>query len=148
MVSELGGAQMSTLLESLPGIANVLRSPVADALVGVIRAAARLEEFELSDAEELVQYASRRGLLDEDEGVRILKEVEAAYQKRASRAADRAKQAKAKAKGPARKKAKKPAAKKARATKPAARKSATKKPAARKSPTSKGAKAKKKTRKK
>jgi hypothetical protein len=96
VVSELGGAQMSTLLESLPGIANVLRSPVADALVGVIRAAARLEDFELSDAEELLQYASRRGLMDEEEGVRILQEVEAAYQKRMTRAADRAKHAKAK----------------------------------------------------
>ncbi len=144
MVSELGGAQMSTLLESLPGIANVLRSPVADALVGIIRAAARLEDFELSDAEELLQYASRRGLLDEDEGVRVLKEVEAAYQKRMSRAADRAKQAKQSA----RKKAKKPLAKKAKANKRAATKSAPKKPPARASRPSKGAKAKKKTRKK
>lgn len=133
MVSELGGAQMSTLLESLPGIANVLRSPVADALVGVIRAAARLEEFELSDAEELLQYASRRGLLDEDEGVRILKEVEAAFQKRMSRAANRAKRAK----GTQRTKSKKPTAKK-RAPKKSKKKSAPKKPA----------KAKKKTRKK
>ena len=146
MVSELGGAQMSTLLESLPGIANVLRSPVADALVGIIRAAARLEDFELSDAEELLQYASRRGLLDEDEGVRVLKEVEAAYQKRMSRAADRAKHAKAKES--ARKKAKKPLAKKARANKRAATKSAPKKPAARAGRPSKGAKARKKTRKK
>ena len=144
MVSELGGAQMSTLLESLPGIANVLRSPVADALVGIIRAAARLEDFELSDAEELLQYASRRGLLDEDEGVRVLKEVEAAYQKRMSRAADRAKQAKQSA----RKKAKKPLAKKAKANKRAATKSAPKKPPARASRSSKGAKAKEKTRKK
>ena len=146
MVSELGGAQMSTLLESLPGIANVLRSPVADALVGVIRAAARLEEFELSDAEELLHYASRRSLLDEEEGVRILKEVEAANQKRMSRAADRAKHAKAK--GSARKKAKKPLAKKARTNKPAATKSAPKKPATRASRPSKVARARKKTRKK
>lgn len=146
MVSELGGAQMSTLLESLPGIANVLRSPVADALVGVIRAAARLEDFELADAEELLQYASRRGLLDEEEGVRILQEVDAAYQKRMTRAADRAKHAKAKES--ARKKAKKPAAKKARAVKPAGKKSVSKKPAARTSRPSKSAKAKKKTRKK
>ena len=36
MVSELGGSQISTLLETLPGIANVLRSPVADALSSVI----------------------------------------------------------------------------------------------------------------
>ena len=65
MVSELGGAQISTLLESLPGIATVLRSPVADALVNVIRAAARLSEFDIADADELVKYATRRGLLAE-----------------------------------------------------------------------------------
>ena len=40
MATELGSTQISTLLETLPGIANVLRSPVADALVNVIRAAA------------------------------------------------------------------------------------------------------------
>ena len=40
MASELGGSQILTLLETLPGIANVLRSPVADALNNVIRAAA------------------------------------------------------------------------------------------------------------
>ncbi len=61
MVSELGGSQISTLLETLPGIANVLRSPVADALGNVIRAAARLAEFNVADAEELVRYATRRG---------------------------------------------------------------------------------------
>jgi len=53
VVSELGGSQISTLLETLPGIANVLRSPVADALGSVIRAAARLTEFNIADAEEL-----------------------------------------------------------------------------------------------
>jgi hypothetical protein len=58
VVSELGGAQISTLLESLPGIATVLRSPVADALVNVIRAAARLSEFDIADADELVRYAT------------------------------------------------------------------------------------------
>ena len=42
VVSELGGSQISTLLETLPGIANVLRSPVADALSNIIRSAARL----------------------------------------------------------------------------------------------------------
>ena len=72
MVSELGGAQMSTLLESLPGIANVLRSPVADALVNVMRAAARLTEFDVADAEELVRYATRRGLMGQEEGDRLL----------------------------------------------------------------------------
>ena len=101
MVSELGGSQISTLLETLPGIANVLRSPVADALASVIRAAARVGEFHVADAEELVRYATRRGLLGNDEGDRLLAEVHAAQQKRLDKAADRerAQKAKARAKG-------------------------------------------------
>ena len=101
MVSELGGSQISTLLETLPGIANVLRSPVADALGNVIRAGARLAEFNALDAEELVRYATRRGLLGQEEGDRLLAEVHAAEQRRADKAADRerALKAKARAKG-------------------------------------------------
>jgi hypothetical protein len=101
VVSELGGSQISTLLETLPGIANVLRSPVADALGSVIRAAARVGEFNVADAEELVRYATRRGLLGNDEGDRLLAEVHAAQQKRLDKAADRerAQRAKARAKG-------------------------------------------------
>ena len=34
MAAQLRGQQISALLESLPGIASVLRSPVADAIVG------------------------------------------------------------------------------------------------------------------
>lgn len=100
MVSELGGSQISTLLETLPGIANVLRSPVADALGNVIRAAARLSEFSVADADELIKYATRRGLLGQDEGDRLLAEVHAAQQRRADKAADRerAQRAKARAK--------------------------------------------------
>ena len=97
MVSELGGSQISTLLETLPGIANVLRSPVADALGSVIRAAARIGEFNVADAEELVRYATRRSLLGAEEGERILAEVHAAQQKRLDKAADREKALKAKA---------------------------------------------------
>jgi urease accessory protein UreF len=100
-VSELGGSQISTLLEALPGIANVLRSPVADALVSTIRAAARLGEFQLADAEELVKYAVRRGLLGGEEGDRVLADVHEAHRKRADRAADRAKAHKARAKAKA-----------------------------------------------
>ncbi len=100
MVSELGGSQISTLLETLPGIANVLRSPVADALGSIIRAAARVGEFNVADAEELVRYATRRGLLGMEEGDRILAEVHAAEQKRLDKALDRerAQRAKARAK--------------------------------------------------
>lgn len=97
MVSELGGSQISTLLETLPGIANVLRSPVADALGSVIRAAARVGEFNVADAEELVRYATRRGLLGMEEGERILAEVHAAEQKRLDKALDRERAQKAKA---------------------------------------------------
>ena len=97
MVSELGGSQISTLLETLPGIANVLRSPVADALGNVIRAAARVGEFNVADAEELVRYATRRSLLGMAEGDRILAEVHAAQQKRLDKAADRERAQKAKA---------------------------------------------------
>jgi hypothetical protein len=100
VVSELGGSQISTLLETLPGIANVLRSPVADALGNVIRAAARLTDFNVADADELVRYATRRGLLGQDEGDRVLAEVHAAEQRRVDKAADRerAQRAKARAK--------------------------------------------------
>jgi urease accessory protein UreF len=97
VVSELGGSQISTLLETLPGIANVLRSPVADALGNVIRSAARLTEFSVADAEELVKYATRRNLLGQDEGDRLLAEVHAAQQRKADKAADRERALRAKA---------------------------------------------------
>jgi hypothetical protein len=116
VATELGSTQISTLLETLPGIANVLRSPVADALVNVIRAAARLTDFALDDAEELVKYSARRGLLGEEEGDRLLEDVRAAARKREERAKDRAH-----AHHPA-KKPKTPAAKKKAAAKPKAKK--------------------------
>lgn len=82
MPAELGGSQISSLLEALPGIASVLRSPVADALVKAIRAAAGVGEFEAEDAEELVRYAVRRGLIGPDEGDRVLADVQAALKVR------------------------------------------------------------------
>lgn len=99
MVSELGGSQMSTLLETLPGIANVLRSPVADALVSVIRAGARVGEFAVADAEELIRYAVRRGLVGAEEGDRVLAEVHEAARKKHDKAVEREKAARAKARG-------------------------------------------------
>lgn len=78
MPAELGGSQISSLLEALPGIASVLRSPVADALVKAIRAAVGLGEFEAEDAEELIRYAVRRGLIGPDEGDRVLADVQEA----------------------------------------------------------------------
>jgi hypothetical protein len=111
-VTDLGGSQISTLLETLPGIANVLRSPVADALINVIRAGARLGEFAVSDAEELIKYATRRGLVAQDEGDRVLAEVQQAQRRKLDKAAEREKALKVKAKPkPKAKVAKKPAAK-------------------------------------
>lgn len=97
-MTDLGGSQISTLLETLPGIANVLRSPVADALINVIRSAARLSEFAVSDAEELIRYSVRRGLVGNDEGERVLAEVQAAQRRKADKAAERVKAAKHRAK--------------------------------------------------
>jgi hypothetical protein len=96
MPAELGGSQISSLLEALPGIASVLRSPVADALVKAIRGAAGIGEFAVEDAEELVRYAVRRGLIGPDEGDRVLVDVHAAL--KAKRKAARGAKAKAKPK--------------------------------------------------
>jgi hypothetical protein len=112
VVSELGGSQISTLLETLPGIANVLRSPVADALLNVIRAAARIADFDAADAEELVRYAVRRGLVGSEEGERVLADVQEAQQKRAEKAAERDRAAKARVRGKPKAAAKKVAKKK------------------------------------
>jgi len=73
-----------------------------------------LGEFQLADAEELVRYAVRRGLLGGEEGERVLADVHEAYRKRADRAADRAKAHKAKAKAVKSVKAVKKAAKNAK----------------------------------
>lgn len=89
MAAQLGGHQISALLESLPGIASVLRSPVADAIVNMIRAGAGLGDFHESDANELVQYAVRRGLLGFEEGEEVLVAIRGAGKK--SRGRTRAK---------------------------------------------------------
>ena len=133
-MTELGGSQITTLLETLPGIAQVLRSPVADAVVNLIRAGARLREFQVKDAEELVNFAVRRGLLGQSEGERGLEEARAATERRQEKAAERAAGRAAKAparpapkvakkaspKPPARKPAPKPVAKAAARGKPRA----------------------------
>jgi len=81
-MAELGGSQISSLLEALPGIASVLRSPVADALVRAIKGAAGIGEFTAEDAEELIRYAVRRGLIGADEGERVLAEAQEALKTR------------------------------------------------------------------
>jgi pyruvate/2-oxoglutarate dehydrogenase complex dihydrolipoamide acyltransferase (E2) component len=114
MARELGGSQISALLESVPGIVNVLRNPVADALVGMIRAGAGVEEFSHEYASELVQYAVRRGLIQSGEGERVLADVQAAVPKGRSRksppAAKRKPTPPARAKPPATKQQAKPPA--------------------------------------
>ena len=77
----LAGPQITALLESVPGIASVLRSPVADALVNMIRAGARVGEFRPEDAQELVLYATRRGLIGSDEGERVLFDIRGAMRR-------------------------------------------------------------------
>jgi hypothetical protein len=86
----LAGPQITALLESVPGIASVLRSPVADALVNMIRAGARVGEFRPEDAQELVLYATRRGLIGSDEGERVLFDIRGAMRRSATAAASAA----------------------------------------------------------
>ena len=88
-MTELGGSQISSLMEVLPGIAQVLRSPVADAIVNLIRAACRVREFDLADAEEMLRYAVRRNLMGAEESDRVLAEARAIVARRAERAAER-----------------------------------------------------------
>jgi len=101
MVQETGGSQQaSPLLETVPGIASVLRNPVADAIVNVIRAGAQLADMRAEDANELVQFAVRRGLLGTDEGERLLDEIRlAAPRPRPASAGQRERKASPKASG-------------------------------------------------
>lgn len=86
MVTELGGAQISSLMETLPGIAQVLRSPVADAFVTLIRQASRHADFQIGSAEEVLRFSVRRNLMSADESERILADLREAMQRRAERA--------------------------------------------------------------
>jgi hypothetical protein len=125
MARELGGSQISALLESVPGIVNVLRSPVADALVGMIRAGAGLDEFRLEHSKELVQYAVRRGLISGAEGDHLLEEVSAVAKKGTRRKGGATKAAGSPRKAGAKKKPARKASKKT--TKKPAKKAAKKK---------------------
>ena len=122
-MTELGGTQISSLMEVLPGIAQVLRSPVADAIVNLIKAACRVREFDLADAEEMLKYAVRRNLMAADESERVMAEARAMVQRRAERAAEREKPKKPAAAAKPRPKAKtRPKALKRPAKKPARKK--------------------------
>ena len=89
MATELSSGAISSILESVPGIAHVLRSPVADAMVNLSRAAAGVGPFRIQDARELIRYAVRRGLIGSDEGDRVSAEVEGAAAAKAEKAATR-----------------------------------------------------------
>jgi TPP-dependent pyruvate/acetoin dehydrogenase alpha subunit len=64
---------------------------VADAIVNLIRAACRVREFDLADAEEMLKYAVRRNLMAAEESERVIAEARAIVQRRAERAAEREK---------------------------------------------------------
>lgn len=137
MMGELGKSQLSSLLETVPGLASVLRSPVADAIVNMVRAGAGLRDFDIREAEELVQYATRRGLIPSAEGAELLDEIKVETRKN-----------RAGTKGARKPRAKKAAAKKPQAQKKAVKKQASEKPASGKKSVKKTAKVTKKTAKK
>jgi hypothetical protein len=74
-LTELAAPQISSLMEALPGIAAVLRSPVANAMVAISRAAAGLEEFQMAHGEELLRFGVRRNLLTPEEVDKVLDEL-------------------------------------------------------------------------
>ena len=76
MATELSSGAITSILEAVPGIATVLRSPVADAIVNLSRAAAGLIPFNPKEAHELIRYAVRRGLIRSDEGDRVAAEID------------------------------------------------------------------------
>lgn len=76
VATELSSGAITSILEAVPGIATVLRSPVADAIVNLSRAAAGLIPFNPKDAHELIRYAVRRGLIRSDEGDRVAAEID------------------------------------------------------------------------
>jgi len=103
-VTDLTGTQISSLLETLPGIAQVLRSPVADAFVGLIKAASGQGPFSLQDADEVMKYAVRRNLMSAGESEQVMVEARETMGKKPPPAAPVAKKPAGKAaatKGPA-----------------------------------------------
>jgi len=92
VATELSSGAISSILEAVPGIATVLRSPIADAIVNLSRAASGLIPFDPRDAHEMLRYAVRRGLIRSDEGDRVAAEIESAAKvlRSAARAAARA----------------------------------------------------------
>jgi len=89
VATELTSTTITNILEAVPGIKNVLRSPAADAMVNLTRSAAGITLFDIKDARELLRFAFRRGLINNEEHDRVLAEVEVAAQARQDRLAAR-----------------------------------------------------------
>jgi hypothetical protein len=134
VATELSSTTITNILEAVPGIKTVLRSPAADAMVNLTRVAAGIGNFDLKDARELMRFAFRRGLINNEEHDHVLADVEGASRARHDRLAAR----KAARDG----KMKKPKAAKPKAAKPKPRPAAKKKkkPAPRKAKPAKKAK--------
>jgi hypothetical protein len=132
VATELSSTTITNILEAVPGIKTVLRSPAADAMVNLTRVAAGIGNFDLKDARELMRFAFRRGLINNEEHDQVLADVEGASRARHDRLAAR----KAVRDG----KTKKPKAAKPKAAKPKPRPAAKKKPAPRKAKPAKQAK--------
>jgi hypothetical protein len=89
VATELTSTTITNILEAVPGIKTVLRSPAADAMVSLTRAAAGLVPFEIKYARELMRFAFRRGLINNEEHDTVLSEVEGAAQAKEVRIAAR-----------------------------------------------------------
>jgi hypothetical protein len=89
VATELTSTTITNILEAVPGIKTVLRSPAADAMVSMTRAAAGVGPFEIKDARELMRFAFRRGLINNEEHDLVLAEVEGATQAKRDRLAAR-----------------------------------------------------------
>jgi hypothetical protein len=126
VTTELSSTTITNILEAVPGIKTVLRSPAADAMVNLTKAAVGISGFEIKDARELMRFAFRRGLINNEEHDRVIAEVEVAAQARqeriAARKAARDDKGRPHPKPKAVHAAKPKAAKKAPARKPAAKK--------------------------
>lgn len=139
VATELSSTTITNILEAVPGIKTVLRSPAADAMVNLTRAAAGIGDFDLKDARELMRFAFRRGLINNEEHDHVLADVEGAAQARHDRLAARKAARDHRKKGTSKPRAAKPKAAKPRRAKPKAAK-AKRRPAAKKRPASRKAK--------
>jgi len=139
VATELSSTTITNILEAVPGIKTVLRSPAADAMVNLTRAAAGIGDFDLKDARELMRFAFRRGLINNEEHDHVLADVEGAAQARHDRLAARKAARDHRKKGTSKLRAAKPKAAKPRRAKPKAARP-KRRPAAKKRPASRKAK--------